>query len=293
MSHSRPRSIGCRTRRCCTGCSYMRRRARSRSLPRSPTPRRGCCGRCASRSTAEYGAFWEVDRARTSLRWVSSWQQRSADFEAFADVSRQMVVRRGTGLPGRVWAAGQPAWIPDIQQRRQLPARGHGRHASACTQRLRHADAARWRRSRRDGVLQPRDAAAGRGPGADARHHRGADWRVCRSEAFDRGTGPLLHRVAGPALHRELRRLLPPCQPGLCARAGVFRGGAARGSLHRLRAPRRSRGHARGDGVAVARRARHQLREPLPHGRRIVPSGSNGPRRRCPSRASCTRPHAT
>ena len=71
----------------------------------------------------EYGAFWEVDRARTSLRWVSSWQQRSADFEAFADVSRQMVVRRGTGLPGRVWAAGQPAWIPDIQQDDNFPRR--------------------------------------------------------------------------------------------------------------------------------------------------------------------------
>ena len=69
----------------------------------------------------EYGAFWEVDRARTSVRWVSSWQHRTAEFEEFVDVSRQTVFRRGQGLPGRVWATGHPAWIPDIQQDDNFP----------------------------------------------------------------------------------------------------------------------------------------------------------------------------
>src|SRR5215207_10397974 len=54
----------------------------------------------------EYGALWEVDRARTTVRWVSSWQDRPAHFEEFIAHSRQMTLPRGTGLPGRVWATG-------------------------------------------------------------------------------------------------------------------------------------------------------------------------------------------
>ncbi len=69
----------------------------------------------------EYGALWVVDRARTTVRWVSSWQERPADFEEFIAVSRQMPLARGTGLPGRVWATGGPAWIPDIAQDDNFP----------------------------------------------------------------------------------------------------------------------------------------------------------------------------
>ena len=69
----------------------------------------------------EYGALWEVDRARTTVRWVSSWQERTADFEEFIAVSRRMTLTRGTGLPGRVWATGGPAWIPDIARDDNFP----------------------------------------------------------------------------------------------------------------------------------------------------------------------------
>ena len=69
----------------------------------------------------EYGALWEVDRARTTVRWVSSWQERPVDFEEFIAVSRQTPLACGTGLPGRVWATGGPAWIPDIAQDDNFP----------------------------------------------------------------------------------------------------------------------------------------------------------------------------
>ena len=29
-------------------------------------------------------------------------------------MSRRTTFARGVGLPGRVWASGQPAWIPDV-----------------------------------------------------------------------------------------------------------------------------------------------------------------------------------
>ena len=69
----------------------------------------------------EYGALWEVDRARTTVRWVSSWQERSADFAEFIDISSRMTLTRGTGLPGRVWATGGPAWVPEIAQDDNFP----------------------------------------------------------------------------------------------------------------------------------------------------------------------------
>src|SRR4051812_11972495 len=72
----------------------------------------------------EYGALWEVDRGQTTVRWVSSWQPQTGDFEKFVASSRHMAVGRGIGLPGRVWATGKPAWIPDIQQDANFPRAG-------------------------------------------------------------------------------------------------------------------------------------------------------------------------
>jgi two-component system, sensor histidine kinase and response regulator len=69
----------------------------------------------------EYGALWEVDRGQTAVRWVSSWQQQTADFQTFVESSEKLMVGRGVGLPGRVWATGKPAWIPDIQQDDNFP----------------------------------------------------------------------------------------------------------------------------------------------------------------------------
>ncbi len=62
----------------------------------------------------EYGALWRIDREVQLLRCVDTWRPSIADFPEFNRSSREMTFSRGVGLPGRVWATGQPTWIPDV-----------------------------------------------------------------------------------------------------------------------------------------------------------------------------------
>jgi PAS domain S-box-containing protein len=82
----------------------------------------------------QYGAFWEVDRARNVLQCVGMWQPPSLSFDEFAAASRSSTFVPGVGLPGRVWESRQPAWIPDVTRDANFPrapmARKVGLHAA-------------------------------------------------------------------------------------------------------------------------------------------------------------------
>jgi PAS domain S-box-containing protein len=60
------------------------------------------------------GAVWEVDPDGECIRCVQSWRAPGASAAAFEDASRSITFARGEGLPGRVWADGEPAWIRDV-----------------------------------------------------------------------------------------------------------------------------------------------------------------------------------
>ena len=139
-------------------------------------------------------------------------------------------------------AAGRPVGTP---WRSRLPppsrGRGPGRH----------------------GVLQPGDPPARRGPARDTDHGREPGRPVRRSEARRRGDGPLLHPVAGPLLHRELRGLLPSLESRLGTGARLSARGTPREALAGFRPPRRSRGHAWRRILADCRGGGDRLRKPV------------------------------
>ena len=64
----------------------------------------------------ERGAVWCVDRPANVLRCVDTWHTPEVQVAEFDALSRRTTFLPGIGLPGRVWATGLPAWIPDVLQ---------------------------------------------------------------------------------------------------------------------------------------------------------------------------------
>src|ERR1051325_1972706 len=58
----------------------------------------------------DHGALWSLDTGSAVLRCVHTWHLPTVSLPEFEDVSRRTVFARGIGLPGRVWASGEPAW---------------------------------------------------------------------------------------------------------------------------------------------------------------------------------------
>ena len=69
----------------------------------------------------EMGVFWKVDRSAQVLRCVALWHAPEDDVGAFAARTQESVFAPGVGLPGRVWAGGEPAWIPDVTRDANFP----------------------------------------------------------------------------------------------------------------------------------------------------------------------------
>jgi PAS domain S-box-containing protein len=82
----------------------------------------------------EHGALWTIDREADALHCAEIWNSSLVQFPEFDAISRRTTFRRGTGLPGRVWASGQPAWIPDVVHDSNFPraaiAAREGLHAA-------------------------------------------------------------------------------------------------------------------------------------------------------------------
>ncbi|MCW5978938.1 MAG: response regulator [Bryobacteraceae bacterium] len=69
----------------------------------------------------EWGALWTMEKAGGSLRFVACWHASAKPAPDFEAVSRETTFQPGAGLPGRVWASGQPAWIADVTRDPNFP----------------------------------------------------------------------------------------------------------------------------------------------------------------------------
>jgi GAF domain-containing protein len=67
------------------------------------------------------GVVWMVDSAGATLRGQGLLSNGPVAPEVPATALAQVRITPGAGLPGRVWASGQPAWIADITADRAAP----------------------------------------------------------------------------------------------------------------------------------------------------------------------------
>ena len=67
---------------------------------------------------------------------VETWRAEGVDDSEFVSTSRGLALAPGEGLPGRVWATGEAAWIADVQSDANFPraaaAQRAGLHAAFC-----------------------------------------------------------------------------------------------------------------------------------------------------------------
>ena len=61
----------------------------------------------------DVGILWRAANEKQSLEYVDSWR-RDPRYDSFVEASRARRFEPGIGLPGRVWASGQAAWIDDV-----------------------------------------------------------------------------------------------------------------------------------------------------------------------------------
>jgi PAS domain S-box-containing protein len=62
----------------------------------------------------EYGGLWIADHAGTELRCIGTWHHPDLPFADFERATRETTLPAGVGLPGRVLASREAAWIPDV-----------------------------------------------------------------------------------------------------------------------------------------------------------------------------------
>jgi len=78
----------------------------------------------------DLGALWLGNDQTGTISCAEIWHQPSVDAVEFSRVTMQDTLTYGLGLPGRVWANGQPAWVLDVMQDANFPRASFARQAN-------------------------------------------------------------------------------------------------------------------------------------------------------------------
>ncbi len=62
----------------------------------------------------DVGEVWAVDSATAGLRNAAIWRRPSATLDEFQTIRQEIAFKKGTGLPGRVWAEGRSLFLPEL-----------------------------------------------------------------------------------------------------------------------------------------------------------------------------------
>ena len=79
------------------------------------------------------GAIWVVDRESGLLRCLDVAAKKDVQASPFEEITRSLTIERGIGLPGRVWASGEPAWIDDVRADQNFPRAEAARKTGLCS----------------------------------------------------------------------------------------------------------------------------------------------------------------
>ena len=77
--------------------------------------------------------LWIIDRAANVLRRAAGWcgpSMQECEFELLAAFD---VLKRGEGLPGRIWESKEPAWIENLQSDANFPRADTARKIGLCS----------------------------------------------------------------------------------------------------------------------------------------------------------------
>ncbi|ARV60345.1 hypothetical protein BZZ01_18460 [Nostocales cyanobacterium HT-58-2] len=69
----------------------------------------------------QLGIFWGLEHQSNLLYYTNHWHIPSLDVKEFTEVKQRITFALGEGLPGCVWASGQPTWIVDLIEDENFP----------------------------------------------------------------------------------------------------------------------------------------------------------------------------
>jgi len=75
----------------------------------------------------QVAALWLIEPRDRVLTCLDLWTESGTSARAFVAMTRSTAFAPGVGLPGRVWASGQPAWIANVVEDTNFPRAGEAR----------------------------------------------------------------------------------------------------------------------------------------------------------------------